>query len=241
MLRAVIFDFDGVITDSEILHLRAFNQALAQHGMEITKEDYYKDYLGLTDLDLLNLLVNESLLKADAREIINLAEQKKQVFEKLAKAEGSIIEGVQDFLQMLKQNNIPMAICSGALLTEIELILEEGRLRSFFEVIVSAEQVKKGKPNPEGLLLTLQKLNRIVSPAQPVLSKVEGAGIQNPILPNHCIVIEDSHWGLEAAKAAGMHTVAITNSYDADQLAMAEKVVTQLSELSIGDLQHLCA
>jgi len=209
--------------------------------MEITKEDYYKDYLGLSDLDLLNLLVGKSLLKADAREIANLAEQKKQAFEKLAKAEGSIIEGVRDFLQMLKQNNIPMAICSGALLAEIELILEEGRLRSFFEVIVSAEQVKKGKPNPEGLLLTLQKLNRIVSPAQPVLSKVERAGIQNLILPNQCIVIEDSHWGLEAAKAAGMHTVAITNSYDADQLAMAEKVVTQLSELSIGDLQHLCA
>ncbi len=241
MLRAVIFDFDGVITDSEILHLRAFNQALAQHNMEITKEDYYKDYLGLTDLDLLNLLVNESLLEADAREIANLAEQKKLAFEKLAKAEGSIIEGVRDFLQMLKQNNIPMAICSGALLTEIELILEEGRLRSFFEVIVSAEQVKKGKPNTEGLLLTLQKLNRIVSPAEPVLSKIEGAGIHNPILPNQCIVIEDSHWGLEAAKAAGMHTVAITNSYDADQLTMAEKVVTQLSELSIGDLQHLCA
>ena len=241
MLRAVIFDFDGVITDSEILHLHAFNQVLAQHSIEITKEDYYKDYLGLSDLDLLNLLVGKSLLKADAREIANLAEQKKQAFEKLAKAEGSIIEGVRDFLQMLKQNNIPMAICSGALLTEIELILEEGRLRSFFEVIVSAEQVKKGKPNPEGLLLTLQKLNSNVISAQPVLSKVEGAGIQNPILPNQCIVIEDSHWGLEAARAAGMHTVAITNSYDADQLAMAEKVVTQLSELSIGDLQHLCA
>jgi len=241
MLQAVIFDFDGVITDSEILHLRAFNQALAQHNMEITKEDYYKDYLGLTDLDLFDLLVAKSLLKADAREIANLAEQKKLAFEKLAKAESSIIKGVRDFLQMLKQNNIPMAICSGALLTEIELILEEGRLRSFFEVIVSAEQVKKGKPNPEGLLLTLQKLNRIVSPAQPVLSKAEGAGIQNLILPNQCIVIEDSHWGLEAAKAAGMHTVAITNSYDANQLAMAEKVVTQLSELSIGDLQQLCA
>ena len=226
MLRAVIFDFDGVITDSEILHLRAFNQALAQHGMEITKEDYYKDYLGLSDLDLLNLLVGKSLLKGDAREIANLAEQKKQAFEKLAKAEGSIIEGVRDFLQMLKQNNIPMAICSGALLAEIELILEEGRLRSFFEVIVSAEQVKKGKPNPEGFLLTLQKLNQ---------------DRQIPIAGEQCIVVEDSHWGLEAAKAAGMHTVAITNSYDADQLAMAEKVVTQLSELSIDDLQHLCA
>ncbi len=226
MLRAVIFDFDGVITDSEILHLRAFNQALAQHGMEITKEDYYKDYLGLTDLDLFNLLVDKSLLKADAREIANLAAQKKQIFEKLAKAEGSIIKGVQDFLQMLKQNNIPMAICSGAMLAEIEVILEEARLRSFFEVIVSAEQVKKGKPNPDGFLLTLQKLNQ---------------GRQIPIASEDCIVVEDSHWGLEAAKAAGMHTIAVTNSYDADQLAMAEKVVTQLSELSIGDLQQLCA
>ena len=226
MLRAVIFDFDGVITDSEILHLRAFNHMLAQYGIEITTKDYYKDYLGLTDLDLLDLLVDKSLLKVDAGQIPNLAEQKKQIFEKLAKAEGNIIEGVRDFVAMLKQNNIPMAICSGALLTEIELILEDARLRSFFDVIVSAEQVKKGKPNPEGLLLTLQKLNQ---------------GRRIPIVCEHCIVIEDSHWGLEAAKAAGMHTVAITNSYDADQLAMAEKVVTQLSELSIGDLQHLCA
>ena len=100
-------------------------------------------------------------------------------------------------------------------------------------ILRSAEQVKKGKPDPEGPLLTLQKLNRIVSPAE--------AGIQNPILPDQCIVIEDSHWGLEAAKAAGMHTIAVTNSYDADQLAMAEKIVTQLSELSIDDLQKLCA
>ncbi len=233
MVRAVIFDFDGVITDSEVLHLRSFNKALATYRVEIAKKDYYKDYLGLADLDLFNLLADKGLLKADAHQIQNLFEQKKQIFEKLAMTEGQIIEGVRDFLEMLEQNNVLMAICSGALLSEIELVLEKARLRSFFEVVVSAEQVKKGKPNPEGLLLTLQKLNRIVSPAQ--------AGIQNPILPNHCIVIEDSHWGLEAAKAAGMHTVAITNSYDADQLAMAEKVVTQLSELSIDDLQHLCA
>ena len=140
---------------------------------------------------------------------------------------------MRDFLEMLRQNNVPMAICSGAVLAEIALILEEARLRPFFAVIVSAEQVKKGKPDPEGPLLTLQKLNRIVSPAE--------AGIQNPILPNQCIVIEDSHWGLEAAKAAEMHTIAVTNSYDADQLAAAEKIVTQLSKLSIDDLQQLCA
>lgn len=226
MLRAVIFDFDGVITDSEILHFRSFNQVLAQHGMEITIKDYYKDYLGLTDLGLLNLLVDKGLLELDDEGIKNLAKQKEQVFEKLAQTEGSIIGGVRDFLEMLKDNSIRMAICSGSLQTEIELILEEARLRSFFEVIVSAEDVRKNKSNPEGFLVTLQRLNE---------------RSRNPVLSSQCIVIEDSHWGIEAAKAAGMHTIAITNSYDAEQLSLAEKVVTHLSQLSIKDLQELCS
>jgi len=226
MLRAVIFDFDGVITDSEILHLRAFNEVLADYRIEITTKDYYKDYLGLTDFDCFESLISEGRLKISAGEIENLVEHKNQIFEKLAKGEGRIIEGVRDFLQMLKQNDIPMTICSGALLVEIELILEEAQLRSFFDVIVSAECVKKGKPNPEGFLLALQKMNK---------------KRQSPVLADQCIVIEDSHWGLEAAKAAGMHTIAITNSYDAEQLAMAEKIITRLSELNMGDLQRMCA
>ena len=226
MLRAVIFDFDGVITDSEILHLRAFNQVLAQYGMEITTKDYYKDYLGLTDLDLIKLLVDRRQLELDEQGIENFAEQKKQAFEKLAKSEGRIIEGVRDFLGMLKQNDVPMAICSGALRAEIELILEEAGLRDFFDVIVSAEQVKKGKPNPDGFLLTLEKLNEISPTAT-------SAG--------QCVVIEDSYWGLEAAKAAGMHSIAITNSYDAEQLALGEKVIANLGQLTMSELQELCS
>jgi len=129
-------------------------------------------------------------------------------------------------IYMLEQNNIPMAICSGALLTEVEMVLEDARLRHLFEVIVSGEQVTKGKPDPEGFLLSLQRLNESRA---------------NPITANQCIVIEDSHWGLEAAKAAGMHTIAVTNSYGAEHLSMAEKIVNQLNELSIDDLQKLCS
>ncbi|HUW20726.1 MAG TPA: HAD family phosphatase [Sedimentisphaerales bacterium] len=225
MLRAVIFDFDGVITDSEILHLRAFNRMLAQFGMEITTKDYYTDYLGLTDLDLLKVLVEKGLLKVDAGQIKELAGQKEGIFRQLAESEGGIIEGVREFVEILRQNNIPMAICSGALRAEIELILEKARLRDFFEVIVSAEQVRRGKPHPDGFRITLQKLNEKRA---------------SPIRPNECIVVEDSHWGLEAARAAGMHTAAVTNSYDADQLTMAERVVDHLGQLSIKDLQKLC-
>ena len=224
MLRAVIFDFDGVITDSEILHLQAFNQVLAQHGVEISKKDYYKEYLSYADIDCFTLLRKKGLLKTDTRQIKELGKQKNQVFKELAKTEVRIFEGVRDFLQMLKDNEIPMAIYSGALLDEIELILGEARLRDFFEVIVSADQVKNGKPNPEGFLLVLKKLNQVR---------------EQHIKANQCIVVEDSPMGLEAAKAAGMHTVAVTNSYDAEQLIIAEKIVVRLSDLSIDDLQGL--
>ena len=226
MLRAVIFDFDGVISDSEILHFRAFNQMLAQYGIEITIKDYYKTYLGFNDVDCYKLLIHQGLLKIDEQQIGGLVEQKKQIFEKLAKTEGRMIEGVRDFLTMLEDNDMPMAICSGALLTEVEMVLEEARLRHLFEVIVSAEHIKKGKPHPEGFLLTLQRLNE---------------NREEAITGNQCIVIEDSHWGLEAAKAAGMHTIAVTNSYDAEQLSLAEKIVARLSELGMNDLQQLCS
>jgi len=233
MLRTVIFDFDGVITDSEILHFRAFNQVLGQFGIELTKQEYYKTYLGFNDADCYGMLINQGLLKAGQEQIGNLIEEKKHIYKELAKSEGKMIEGVRDFLTLLEENSIPMAICSGSLLTEVEMVLEDTGLRHLFEVIVSGEQVKKGKPDPEGFLLTLTRLNSNVSLAQ--------AGNQNHILPGECIVIEDSHWGLEAAKTAGMHTIAVTNSYGAEQLGMAEKIVNQLNELRIDDLQQLCS
>jgi len=226
MLKAVIFDFDGVITDSEVLHLRAFNRSLVPYGIEISTKDYYTNYLGFSDFDCYKTLVDNGLLKIDERQIDGIIKEKSQIFEKLSRTEGRTIEGVHEFLKMLEENNIPMAICSGSLLVEIEVMLEESGLRHFFAEIVSAEQVKKGKPHPEGFLLSLKKLNKERTP---------------PIAAGECIVIEDSHWGLQAGKDAGMHTVAITNSYDAEQLTIAEKIVSHLNELTIDELQKLCA
>ncbi|MFC1795403.1 HAD family hydrolase [Planctomycetota bacterium] len=226
MLRAIIFDFDGVITDSEVLHLRAFNKSLVPYGVEITTKDYYTNYLGFSDFDCYKTLIDNGLIKIDEQQIGEIIGRKSIIFEELSKTEGRTIEGVQEFLQMLKQNNIPMAICSGSLLVEIEVMLEESGLRHFFTEIVSAEQVKKGKPHPEGFLLALNKLNKHFRP---------------PIAAGECIVIEDSQWGLQAGKAAGMHTLAVTNSYDAEQLTIAEKIVTHLNKLTIDDLQKLCA
>jgi beta-phosphoglucomutase len=226
MLRAVIFDFDGVITDSEVLHLRAFNRSLVPYGVEISTKDYYADYLGYNDFDCYKALIDNGLLKIDEQQIGDIVRQKSAIFEELTRTEGRTIEGVHEFLKMLEENKVPMAICSGALMVEIELMLDEAKLRHFFSVIVSAEQVKKGKPSPEGFLLALRKLNKKSHP---------------PIAANECIVIEDSRWGLAAARAAGMHTIAVTNSYAAAELTLAEKIVAKLNELTIDELQQLCA
>jgi len=226
MLQAVIFDFDGVITDSEILHFRAFNAVLSKHGFELTKPEYYRDYLGMTDMDCFKALIGEGRLHVEESKIPGLVQQKTRVFEQLARTEGRIIKGVREFLQMLSKNRVPTAICSGALRAEIELILEGAELRSYFDVVVSAEEVKRGKPDPQGFLLALKKLN------QPRVT---------PIPPGHCVVIEDSHWGLQAAKAANMRTIAVTNTYEADQLKQADKVVARLSDLTLQDLMQLCS
>ena len=225
MLKAVVFDFDGVITDSEILHLRAFNRSLAPFGIEISTKDYYANYLGYSDFDCYKALIDNGVLKIKPQQVADILKKKSEIFEELTRTEGRTIEGVTDFLGLLKRNKVPMAICSGSLMTEIELMLDEAKLRHFFDVIVSGEQVKKGKPSPEGFLLTLQKLNKKAHP---------------PIAASECIVIEDSRWGLQAARAAGMHTIAVTNSYGADQLSLAEKIVAKLTELTIADLQQLC-
>jgi beta-phosphoglucomutase len=226
MLQAVIFDFDGVITDSEILHFRAFNAVLSKHGFELTKREYYGDYLGLSDVDCFRTLIAEGRLHIEESQIQELVQQKTKVFEQLARSEGRIIEGVREFLQMLSQNRVPTAICSGALRAEIELILDGARLRSYFDVVVSAEEVKRGKPDPQGFVLALKKLNK---------QRVQ------PVAPERCVVIEDSHWGLKAARAAHMRTIAVTNTYEADQLKEADKVVARLSNLTMQDLIQLCS
>ena len=234
MFKAVIFDFDGVITDSEILHFRAFNQILKQHGFELTKEEYYKPYLGFSDADCYAALIQEGRLKIDKEKIRNLIDKKKVIYKEIAEKEGKIIEGVRDFLIMLEENSIPMAICSGSLLSEVEMMLEGTGLRHLFKEIVSGEQVKKGKPDPEGFLLTLERLNNNSA----ISGQIENC---NHIEANECVVIEDSHWGLQAAKSAGMHVIAVTTSYGPEKLSMAEKIIDSLDELSIDDLQQLCA
>jgi beta-phosphoglucomutase len=226
MLEAVIFDFDGVLVDSEKLHYQAFNRVLNKFNFQLSLRDYYDKFLGLSDLELLQVVDKERRLSLSNQQFDSVLGEKAQIFKEMAATEAGIIDGVREFLKMLAESKIPMAICSGALSPEIEMILNGAGLRNYFEAIVSAEQVKRGKPDPEGFSLALKLLNK-------KLKKSTRAG--------NCVVIEDSRWGLEAAKAAGMRAVAITNSYAAEHLKPADKVVVHLNDLSLAELNVICS
>jgi beta-phosphoglucomutase-like phosphatase (HAD superfamily) len=226
MLGAVIFDFDGVLVDSEQIHHKAFNRVLTKFHYQLSSRDYYDRLLGLSDEELLRIVDKERNLSLSNQQFGQLLGEKANLFKEMAATEAGIIEGVPKFLNMLSDGRIPMAIYSGALLPEIEMILKGAGLRNYFEVIVSAEQVEKGKPDPEGFLLALKLLNK---------------KLKKSIKPEDCVVIEDSHWGLEAAKVAGMRAVAITNTYAAEHLKPADKVIVHLSDLSLSELNAICA
>jgi beta-phosphoglucomutase len=225
MLRAVIFDFDGVISDTERTHLQAFNKILAKYNIEISEADYYKDYLGLNDYEGFKEMAGAHNLQLGDDEIADLVTQKGKIFEELAKSQSNIIEGTAEFLGMLKQNGIKMAICSGAVRSDIDAILNGTGLPDFFEAIITADNVKESKPDPAGFNLALKRLNKRQ---------------EKKIQPAECIVVEDSPWGLEAANRAGMHTLAVTNSYTANELNMAEKTVATLGKVTIAELRGLC-
>ncbi|MCF7973252.1 MAG: HAD family phosphatase, partial [Phycisphaerae bacterium] len=142
------------------------------------------------------------------------------IYKQLAQSDGHIIDGVRPFLDLLNHHGIIKAICSGALEAEIRYTLSQAGLEEEFFTIVAADHVLVGKPSPEGYNLTLTQLQDL----DPTLTAPQ------------CIVIEDSHWGLEAARGAGMKTIAVTNSYPEEQLGMADKIVDRLDHITAHDL-----
>jgi beta-phosphoglucomutase len=225
VLKAVIFDFDGVIADSEPCHLAAFNHILSEFGIEITTEQYYTSYLGFTDYELLEDVGRHYKTDYNGRSIETLAEQKAEVFQKLIKQTDHLIDNVKEFINKLMKNGVRLAINSGAIRADIEIMLQGSGLENSFEVIVSADDIAKGKPDPQGYLLALKLLNE------------KSAGL---LTAGQCIAIEDSRWGITSAKKAGMQVIAVTNSYTAGELTGADLVVDSLTQLDIGDLQKLC-
>ena len=211
--RALIFDFDGVIVDDEPLHLAAFQAALAAEGITLTREAYYARYLGFDDHDAVVEGLREAGRPAEPERVRAVMAAKADRFLALVRAGAPIFPGVPAFVRAAAAR-VPLAIASGALRHEIELILAQAGLADCFATIVSAEDVGAGKPSPEGFLCALERL-RVRLP---------------DLAPRDCLVVEDSQPGVEGARRAGMRCLAVTNSYAAAELGGADLIVSSLEE-----------
>jgi HAD superfamily hydrolase (TIGR01509 family) len=224
-LHAIVFDFDGVIADSERLHLRAFQDALAAESIVLTRDAYYAQYLGFDDHGVFRQLYRDldRLLAPSALE--SLVARKGEYSDALAAAGEMLFPGAAAFIRAAAAV-VPIAIASGAQTDEIEHVLDKAALRDCFVTVVGADQTPASKPAPDPYLEAFARLGRHTG---------------RTLDPRRTVAIEDSRWGLESARAAGLRTVAVTTGYPAEALVShAELVADGLHTLTLDALERLC-
>ena len=218
VIRALIFDFNGVIADDETPHLLCFQQALAEAGLTLTKEDYYDAYLGMDERTCAALLLERRDGTCDEKEVVRIAERKAELFRvHTARYKPLLFPGVVEFVKAAKRH-YALGIASGGRKEQIQEALANSAIECDFEVIVAAEDCAIGKPDPAIYLMTLERLN--------------GRRSAPLIRPKECLVLEDSLAGIHSAKAADMRVVALATTYPVEKLYEADGIVRTLERLT---------
>jgi len=216
-ITTVIFDFDGVIADTEGLHLRAFQDIFERRGWQLDERSYFDRYLGYDDVGLVVAFGREHALELSPDDIDTLVDAKTDLFASYLAAGEVLFPTAAACIDRLS-DAYALGIASGALKIEITSILEAARLLSHFPVIVAADDVMECKPAPEPYLKAAQGLR-----ADPV----------------RCVAIEDSPAGLAAAKAAGMHTIGLTTTSPRHLLTDADVIFDGLHQISAETIARL--
>lgn len=217
MTRALIFDFDGVIVDSEKLHLKAMQVALGEVDIELTDDAYVTRYLGLDDKNCFKTVGKDQGKLLDEETIAGIVDRKTAHYSEW-KDEVPIVAGAPEFVRWAAERYY-LAIGSGSFRHEIEYALRRAGIRDEIQVIVSAEDIGNSKPAPDCYLEVLSRLNLLVHDGE---KKLEGP---------ECVVIEDALHGITAARAAGMRCAGMTSTLPATELKAADWVVGAFGEM----------
>jgi beta-phosphoglucomutase len=223
-MDALIFDFDGVVVDSEPIHLVCFQRVLGKVGVELSERAYYDKYLGYDDRDCLRIAACDAGLDLDEERIAELMAEKTVLVQRAFAESIEPLPGAVELIRAVADAGVALGVCSGALRREIELASRTIGVLECFRTIVPAEDVARGKPDPEGYLKARERLEAVTG---------------RRILAARCVVVEDSPAGIDAAGAAGMKVLAVTNSYPRDHLEAAERVVDSLTEVTPESLEQL--
>ena len=223
MLRAIIFDFDGVIADTEPLHFLGFRDVLADEQLALSETEYYARYLGYDDVGALRAIGADHGLTWTIDHVAELVMKKAARVEALERDVSVLFPGAEAAIRRAAEA-VPLAIASGALDAEIRRVLDRADLTRCFAAIVAAEGTPAGKPAPDPYRRAVVRLADAIGGA---LRAVD------------CVAIEDSRWGLESARAAGLRTVAIASSYDPSELGGADLVLPGIDALDVDVLRAI--
>ena len=227
MIKAIVFDLDGVIVDSEPLHFRAFLAVAREHGVEFSYAQYLEHYVGYDDRDgframLADRPVQGSQAGPDDVTLRDLCRRKADVFESAVAESIKPLPGAEPLVQAFASRQFPLAIATGASRQDAHLILEATRLLDRFDAVVTADDVPQSKPDPATYRLAFDRLTE----------KYPDLGIG----PRHCLAIEDTPAGIRSAKAAGLMALGVGTTHPVDRLTEADHVVKSLDRLDVQQL-----
>lgn len=225
VLRAVLFDFNGVLVDDEPLHLELFQRILGEEGVKLSQEDYFRRYLHLDDKGCFAAALADAGRPVEPARLARLIARKASYYRERVRRQGyPFFAGAVALVEALAAAGLMLGVVSGALREEVEEALGQEGLRERFKVLITAEDVTEGKPDPEGYRKALELLN-----AQPPLP-------ERLVHPHEVLAVEDSPAGLRAAADTGLVTLGVAHTYPAPELAEADVVVTRLAELAADEL-----
>jgi len=225
-LQVVLFDFNGVIVNDEPIHRELINDILLSQNLPPNPSDYNECCLGRSDRACLLDLLQRRGRAVNERSLTPMIAQKTQGYREKLKALDKlpIYPGVEDLIYKARVARLRLGLVTGALRSETEWILEQANLLSYFEVLVTGDDIQKSKPDPEGYLLAVELFNQL----DPSLD----------LSGQNCLVIEDTPAGILAAKQAGMQVVGVANTYPFHMIQrQANWTVDYLHELELDRVQ----
>ncbi|MGB8779836.1 MAG: HAD family phosphatase [Candidatus Bathyarchaeia archaeon] len=212
MIKAVLFDMDGVIAETEHVHVEAEKQTLLKYGVQITEDELHR-YTGTTAKQMFMELIAKYKLDTTFEQIFN---EKEEIMFKLLEMDAQPVKGVIELICELKKKHVKLAVASSSHRRLVQYVLRKLEITRLFDSIISAEDVAHGKPDPEIFLMSAKRLK--VSPAE-------------------CLVVEDARLGVEAAKEAGMKCLGYRNPHSGNQdLSKADIVTDDFSSLDVQKL-----
>ncbi len=236
-MRAIIFDFDGIIVDSEPLIMRLTQRMAALEGWTVSDEEYYRNYLALDDRGVIDRLYESQGHSIDPARRDELLEWKFHLYAEAIREGLPPMAGVVEFVNKVAAH-FPLAIASGSLRSEVEHLLQKLGLREKFTVIATADDCARSKPDPEiffKALARLQQLPDFDGGENGEMGKKER--LPGPLQAAECLAIEDAPAGVVAAQAAGMRCLALAHSRPVEALGHADWVCREFADVDLERIQ----